>query len=105
MPLRRLLGHVATADAVLTMDGAITHCSVALGTPTLALFGPTIPTIWFPYARYGPYRVLHAGVDCSLCDRYWCPTKACMGAISVQSAAESLEEIASSGRHEGDRFS
>ena len=77
MPLRALLGFVAAADAVLTVDGAIAHCSVALGTPTLALFGPTIPSIWFPYACYGPFRVLHGGVDCGDCDRFLCPTKAC----------------------------
>lgn len=93
MPLRELLGFVATADAVLTVDGAITHCSVALGTPTLALFGPTVPSIWFPYERYGPFRVLHAGVDCGNCDRYLCPTKACMGAITVDMVERCLVQI------------
>lgn len=93
LPLRQLLACVTKADAVLTMDGALTHCSVALGTPTLALFGPTIPSIWFPYESFGAYRVLHGGVDCGDCDRHWCPTKACMTAISVERVEESLLEI------------
>jgi len=36
--------------AVVTVDGAIAHAAVALGRPTLALFGPTEPDVWFPYA-------------------------------------------------------
>jgi ADP-heptose:LPS heptosyltransferase len=93
MPLRQLLGWVQAADAVLAVDGGILHCSVALGRPTLALFGPTPPGIWFPYAGFGPYRVLHAGVDCSRCDRDRCPSRACMAALDVERVEAALEEL------------
>ncbi len=94
LPLRALLAWVAAADAVVAVDGGIAHCSVALGRPTLALFGPTVPQIWFPYAAFGPFRVLHAGVDCSHCDRDFCPTRACMAALEVDSVEQQLREIA-----------
>lgn len=93
LPLRRLLAIVAAADVVLAVDGAIAHCSVALGRPTLALFGPTVPQIWFPYSELGPYRVLHAGMDCSRCDRHWCPTRRCMAAIPVDEVARHVREL------------
>lgn len=40
-------------------DGGILHLAVALGVPSLGLFGPTEPDIWFPYAPFGPFRVVH----------------------------------------------
>jgi ADP-heptose:LPS heptosyltransferase len=85
LPLRELLGFIAAVDAVVAVDGGIVHGSVALGRPTLALFGPTRPEIWFPYAGFGPFRVLHAGLDCSACDRHLCPERTCMRALPVES--------------------
>jgi len=55
------------------------HLAVAVGTPVIALFGPTDP------ARTGPYGVGHtvirAGLPCSPCLRKKCSTKECMQAI------------------------
>jgi len=90
LALRPLFGVMANALGVVSVDGAIAHAAVALGRPTLALFGPTDPDIWFPYARFGPYRVLHAGHDCSTCDRQLCPTHRCMAALSPDRAWETL---------------
>jgi ADP-heptose:LPS heptosyltransferase len=41
-------------------DGGVMHMAVAHAVPTVALFGPTEPDIWFPYEQWGPFRVLHA---------------------------------------------
>ena len=90
LPLREHCGVLAAADAVVSVDGAALHAAVALGTPTLALFGPTDPRVWFPYEAFGPFRVLHAGLDCSRCDRARCPTRACMSALH---AAQALAEV------------
>lgn len=64
---REFLGFLQHARAVVTVDGAVTHAAVALGRPTVALFGPTDPAVWFPYANFGPYRVVHAGPGCPGC--------------------------------------
>ena len=61
MPLRDYLGLIASCDGVVSVDGGVLHCSVALGLPTLGLFGPTDASIWFPYEAFGPFRVLHLG--------------------------------------------
>ncbi len=84
LPLREVWSVLAAASAVVGVDGGIVHASVALGRPTIALFGPTIPEIWFPYEAFGPYRVLHAGMDCGACDRVTCPTRKCMAALEPE---------------------
>jgi ADP-heptose:LPS heptosyltransferase len=61
LPLRDYLAAISACDAVVSVDGGILHCSVALGRPTVGLFGPTDASIWFPYEEFGPYRVLHLG--------------------------------------------
>jgi ADP-heptose:LPS heptosyltransferase len=55
-----MLGVMAAAAAVVSVDGALVHAAVGLGRPTLALFGPTDARVWFPYGEFGPYRVLQA---------------------------------------------
>ncbi|HOC60105.1 MAG: glycosyltransferase family 9 protein [Syntrophaceae bacterium] len=67
------------ALAVISTDSGPMHLAVAVGTPVIALFGPTDP------ARTGPYGVGHtvirAGLPCSPCLRKKCSTKECMQAI------------------------
>jgi ADP-heptose:LPS heptosyltransferase len=58
--LRALFGVLSQAALYVGNDGGILHAAVALGTPSLGLFGPTEPEIWFPYEKLGPYRVLHS---------------------------------------------
>jgi ADP-heptose:LPS heptosyltransferase len=58
LDLRALLGVVASASLYVGNDGGIMHCAVALKVPTVAIMGPTEDDVWFPYARWGPYRVV-----------------------------------------------
>ena len=69
------------------------HMGVALGVPTLGLFGPTDPTIWFPYESMGPYRVLMHKPHCHPCDRHECGEFICLPELKpadVQAAALDL---------------
>jgi len=70
LDLRPLLAVLSRIRLYVGNDGGILHASVALGRPTVGLFGPTDPAIWFPYASWGPYRVLHEPnptTDCPRC--------------------------------------
>lgn len=64
---REFMGFLQHARAVVTVDGAVTHTAVALGRPTVALFGPTDPRVWFPYDTFGPYRCVRASAGCPGC--------------------------------------
>ena len=43
-----LAGHLAAARSYIGNDSGIVHLAAAVGCPTLALFGPTNPTVWAP---------------------------------------------------------
>jgi lipopolysaccharide heptosyltransferase II len=60
--LPALLG---SAALLLTNDSGPMHIAAAVGTPVVALFGPTSPVRTGPYGR--AQRVLRSGVPCSPC--------------------------------------
>lgn len=47
-PLDELAAELTSASAYLGNDAGITHLAATVGTPTLALFGPTNPALWAP---------------------------------------------------------
>jgi len=79
--LRDLAYLYERAALVVTTDSGPMHMAAAVGTPTVALFGPTDP------ARTGPYgmghTVVRAGVPCSPCFLKRCDTRQCMKNISA----------------------
>jgi ADP-heptose:LPS heptosyltransferase len=50
LPLHAMAGAVRAADFLLANDTGILHVGAAVGTPVLALFGPTDPSQWCPSA-------------------------------------------------------
>jgi heptosyltransferase-2 len=46
--LRNAILALAAADAAVTNDSGLMHVSAAVGTPTIAIFGPTSPWHWKP---------------------------------------------------------
>jgi ADP-heptose:LPS heptosyltransferase len=55
------------AAALVTVDTGTMHLATALGTPVVALFGPTDPTLTGPYSNKMPHRVMQSGIDCQPC--------------------------------------
>ncbi len=60
VPLLVLAGVIQRARVYLGNDSGVTHLAAALGTPTLALFGPTSPERWAPQGEL--VTVLHRPV-------------------------------------------
>jgi heptosyltransferase-2 len=46
--LRNAILALAAANAAVTNDSGLMHVSAAIGTPTVAIFGPTSPWHWQP---------------------------------------------------------
>lgn len=70
---------VSRAAAVVACDTGIVHLAQAVGTPAVALFGPTDPAIWgYSEPRH---RSLAHRLECSHCNLGRCP-KVAAGAIS-----------------------
>jgi ADP-heptose:LPS heptosyltransferase len=55
-PLEELAALIAACDAAVGNDSGLTHLAAALGTPTLALFGPTDPSRTAPTGRSAVLR-------------------------------------------------
>ncbi len=93
--LRELAALYKMAKIVVTTDSGPMHLAAAVGTPVVALFGPTDP------ARTGPFGlghlVIRTGLSCSPCLRKQCPNPRCMTEISVDAVFHAvrakLEEL------------
>jgi ADP-heptose:LPS heptosyltransferase len=93
LPLPEALAVTYSARALLTVDGGIMHAAVGLGVPTLALFGPTDPDIWFPYSGSGPFRVLARAPHCHPCDLHECSAFICLPDLQPAAVWEALDSL------------
>jgi lipopolysaccharide heptosyltransferase I len=83
--VRQLVGLTTVMDVLITPDSGPMHVAAAVGTPTIALFGPTDPL------RVGPlgagHQVLDAPVPCGPCFRSGkfpnCPKALCLEGVEV----------------------
>ncbi|MCC6398985.1 MAG: hypothetical protein IT282_18370, partial [Bacteroidetes bacterium] len=62
----------AVSAAVLSNDAGPMHIAAAVGTPTIALFGPGEENIWFPYEASEGHRALRKDVHCHPCHLDFC---------------------------------
>lgn len=89
--LRDLACLLQTATLLVSTDSGPMHLAAAVGTPVVALFGPTIP------ARTGPYGEQHVVIrkelSCSPCLRKQCRTKECMASITVEEVFAAVREM------------
>jgi heptosyltransferase I len=93
--LRELAWLYRQASLVVTTDSGPMHIAAAMGTPVVALFGPTDPNRTGPY---GPgHRVVRRELSCSPCLRKQCTTIRCMREITVAEVFMIVKEVLESG--------
>jgi heptosyltransferase-2 len=95
-----LLALLARAAVCVTHDTGPLHLACLAGTPTVALFGPTLGAEKVPpYARA---RVLSAALPCVPCydgrDYASCPEAPCMQALSPEMVSRAVHELLQVGR-------
>jgi ADP-heptose:LPS heptosyltransferase len=105
--LKGLAAVYRSASALVSTDTGPMHLAAAVGTPVVALFGPTAP--W----RTGPYGqghvVLRSRVACSPCFSRSCKTTAlepmaCMKRITAQQVVEGVARLCEASKsREGQR--
>jgi lipopolysaccharide heptosyltransferase II len=93
--LRTVASVIASCDAAVANDGGIMHMAVALGRPTVGVFGPTEPDIWFPYEGKGPYAVVTHALACAPCHRHSCEHVECLADIAPEEVFARLEGVLS----------
>lgn len=90
MGLGLLMQIMTRCDQVVSVDGGLMHTAVGLGKPTVGLFGPTRPDVWFPYTTAGPYQVLATQPDCHPCNLHDCDAFICLPELSVEKVWNTL---------------
>ena len=92
-PLRTIAAVLASCDGVVANDGGIMHLAVAIGRPTVAVFGPTEPDIWFPYEGRGPFALVSRRMDCAPCHRHRCEGLECLEGIEPEDVLARIREV------------
>ncbi len=100
VPLFNLAGHTSLAELAallqkariaVTTDTGPMHLAATLGTPVVALFGPTAPWRTGPFGQ--GHEVVRLALPCSPCFRRHCPEPRCLTELPVTSAQEAVEKI------------
>ena len=72
-------------DVVISNDSGPMHLAAAVGTPVVAIFGPTDPALTGPYGD--GHVVLRARIPCSPCFKDYCINRVhmeCMNLVTVE---------------------
>lgn len=89
--LKMLAALYTKTDIVVSTDTGPMHMAAAIGTPVVALFGPTAP--W----RTGPYgsghQIVRAELECAPCFKRRCDTCDCMLKISVDRVLDAVKHV------------
>ena len=87
LELPEALDVIGRCRGLVTVDGGTLHVGVGLGRPTIGLFGPTDPRIWFPYQGEGPFEVLAEAPQCHPCDLHQCGNFICLPNLDPKKVA------------------
>lgn len=98
LTLRQSAAVIARARVLVTNDSAPLHIATAMGTPIVAVFGPTLPAFGFGPIRAGDVVLGVAGLDCRPCSRHGpprCPLghHRCMRDLRPDVVTAAIEEI------------
>jgi N-acetylglucosaminyldiphosphoundecaprenol N-acetyl-beta-D-mannosaminyltransferase len=99
--LPQLAAVLATADGFIGADSGVMHLAAAVGTPTVAIFGPSNADAWAPWSPGGPVEVVRSAPPCSPCMyvehgiglRQGCAARTCMKMITPEQVVQTAEQL------------
>lgn len=99
--LGQLGGVLAGCDAFVGNDSGVMHIAGAVGTPVVALFGPSNHGAWGPWTPDGRSVVLRADLPCMPCfyrghelgTPEGCPARTCLQLITPGQVIETVERL------------
>ena len=95
LPIEALAAALARVQLLVACDSGPVHLAGAVGTPVVALYGPTSPVRWGPAP---PGRALSLGLACAPCSNHggeFCPEghHRCLGDLGVEPVAAAAREL------------
>lgn len=89
--LLQLAALLKKVDLLITNDSGPMHIAAAVGTPVIAIFGPTRPVRTGPYGN--GHVVLQSNLPCIRCLKKRCDDLKCMEAITVNNVLTAVKGI------------
>ena len=94
---------IRRASAIVTNDSSPLHLASAMNTPTIAIFGPTVPEFGFGPLAAHSIVLGHASLACRPCDRHGpkkCPLGhwRCMREITPEDVARAVRTLVSAAK-------
>jgi len=83
---------LSQSDVYIGSDTGAMHIATLVGTPVVAIWGPTDSTENEP-GPYSPYEVVRRSVDCSPCRKMGCRVGTCMAAVEVEDVLSAVERL------------
>jgi heptosyltransferase-2 len=102
--LRASAALLARAAVLVTNDSAPLHLATAVGTPIVAVFGPTVPSFGFGPRGQRDQVIEHPSLGCRPCSAHGppvCPLghHRCMRELSVETAAAAVQAVLGAEAH------
>lgn len=97
LPVRQLAAILKVCKVFVANDCGPMHISAAVGTPTIGIFGPEPPEIWFPYSQKNGHKYFFTKLECSPCRSTSCKLTGndylfCMQKISTEDVFFAVKE-------------
>jgi heptosyltransferase-2 len=87
---------------VVANDGGVVHVATAVGTPVVAVFGPSNDRAWGPYPPHSPrHQVVREALACAPCIHrghsfgtpQGCPARTCLAILEVSDVLAATERV------------
>lgn len=99
--LPQLADLLRSADLFIGADSGITHMAAAVGTPVVAVYGPSNHAAWGPWSPGGQVALVRSQPLCSPCSyvehsiglRHGCPALTCMRMVNAQQVIDTATTI------------
>ncbi len=111
--LPQLAGVLSQADLFIGADSGVMHLAAAVGTPVVALFGPSNADAWGPWTPGGRSVIVRSGVECSPCSyvghgiglREGCAARTCMRLVTPERVLQAARAVLDGNGSAGEDFS
>ncbi len=99
--LKQLAAVLKRCDLFIGADSGLMHLAAAVGTPLVAIFGPSNHRAWGPWPPDGRHIILRADLPCSPCSyvgyrvgqREGCEARTCMRMVTPEMVLEAAEGL------------
>jgi N-acetylglucosaminyldiphosphoundecaprenol N-acetyl-beta-D-mannosaminyltransferase len=99
--LAELAGVISQADLFIGADSGVMHIAAAVGTPVVAVFGPSNHQAWGPWMPGTPSAIIRSAPLCSPCSyvghgiglREGCPARTCMRMVTAEQVIDAARAL------------